>query len=198
MAVSERVARRDQILEVAAQLFSERGYHGTSMQDLAEGLGILRGSIYAHIDSKEDLLFEIVDNVADRFLERATAISQAHSPGRRMIAELVRSHATTVAGNLHSASVFLHEWRHLSPRRRRRILEKRRAYERIVREMITKSAASGHLRKGVDEKLAALLILSSVNWMYQWFDPQGPLSAEAVADRFTAMIMNGIEEGATR
>lgn len=191
MATTERAHRRDQILQVAATLFSERGYHGTSMQDLAEGLGILRGSLYAHIDSKEDLLFQIVDEGADRFIARMSEVTTSdRDPSEKLRAGLL-AHITTVAEHLDASTVFLNDWRLLSPARRKQIGKKRERYEGLVSSIIEEGIEKGSFRSDLDPRFAVLTFLSTVNWLYQWYDPKGPLDAQGIADKFSEILING-------
>lgn len=191
MAIAQKQDRKDQVLQIAAKQFSERGYHGTSMQHLARDLGILRGSIYAHIDSKEAILFEIVDAGATRFLERMTAVNQAPGSPAEKLRAAIEAHITTVAEHLEASTVFLNDWRHLSPKPRKAIEQKRDLYESLVEEIIQDGVRSGAFRKDLPVRFAALLILSTVNWVYQWFDPAGPMSATQVAKAFSEMILGG-------
>jgi AcrR family transcriptional regulator len=191
MAVTERAHRRDQMLQVAARLFSERGYHGTSMQDLAEDLGMLRGSLYAHIESKEDLLFHIVDEGADRFIARMSEVASSDSdPFEKLRAGLL-AHITTVAEHLDASTVFLNDWRLLSPARKKQIGKKRSRYEQLVSSIIEEGIKSGSFRNDLDPRFAALTFLSTVNWLYQWYDPKGPLDAAGIADKFSEILING-------
>ncbi|PZN10119.1 MAG: TetR/AcrR family transcriptional regulator [Bacillota bacterium] len=184
-------SRREEILAVAGQLFRQKGYHATSMQDIAERLRLQRGSLYAHIDSKEELLFEIADRAAERFL---AAIEEAERAGRTAAEKLrlaMRAHMAVLAGYRDTATVFLHEWRFLRDDLRHRILEKRDRYEQHWRRIIAEGVAGGEFRP-VDDRFGALLALSAVNWAYQWYSPAGSLSPEQVADRFADLILEGL------
>ncbi|HEY8393340.1 MAG TPA: TetR/AcrR family transcriptional regulator [Thermaerobacter sp.] len=184
-------SRREEILAVAGELFRQKGYHATSMQDIAERLRLQRGSLYAHIDSKEELLFEIVDRAAGRFLD---AIEQARRSGRTPAEQLrlaLRAHMTVLAEYRDTATVFFHEWRFLREELRRRILEKRDLYEQRWRQIIAEGVERGEFRP-VDERFGALLALSAVNWAYHWYSPEGPLSPEQVADQFADLILDGL------
>ena len=105
--------RRDEILHVAGTLFSQRGYHATSMRELARHLNLQGGSLYAHIQSKEEILLEVVRQAAERFLAVLQGLPEG-SPVERMRA-LVRGHLRVIAEELPRATVFFHEWKHLSP-----------------------------------------------------------------------------------
>lgn len=180
--------RKEQLLDVAARVFSERGYNGSSMQNLAEGLGILRGSIYAHIDSKEDLLFDIVDSGADRFISRLDRVTGSASEKLRAA---FTSHIETIAEHLEASTVFLNDWRFLSPDRRRTIENKRERYEQMVEAIIEQGIAEGQFRKDLDAGFAALMVLSNMNWVYQWYRRDGKMTPAQIADVFSEMVLNG-------
>jgi AcrR family transcriptional regulator len=181
--------RRDQILEAAAKLFSERGYHATSMRDLGEATGMLAGSLYAHIDGKEDLLFGIVQRAAEAFLGGVEAVRDSDASPEEKLQMAMRAHVEVVAGDPEAARVFHHEWRALSGRRRTEVRRLRRRYEEmwdgIVRE----------LPGAADPRAARLLVLSAANWTYTWYRPDGPMSPQEVADSFTDLLLEGLGGG---
>ncbi|HVL64583.1 MAG TPA: TetR/AcrR family transcriptional regulator [Actinomycetota bacterium] len=184
--------RRAEVVRAAARLFSERGYHGTSMQHLGDALGLLRGSLYAHIGSKEELLFEVVDEGAERFLARgAEAVALKASAAERLEALLV-GHVETAAVHLEAATVFLNEWRYLSDDLRAIIQAKRDRYEAMVTEIVEDGIASGEFRADADARLAVLLVLSAANWTYEWYRPGGRLTPREVGGRFAGLIVNGL------
>jgi TetR/AcrR family transcriptional regulator, cholesterol catabolism regulator len=183
--------RRAEVVRAAARLFSERGYHGTSMQHLGDALGLLRGSLYAHIGSKEELLFEVVDEGAERFLARgAEAVALKASAAERLEALLV-GHVETAAVHLEAATVFLNEWRYLSDDLRAIIQAKRDRYEAMVTEIVEDGIASGEFRADADARLAVLLVLSAANWTYEWYRPGGRLTPREVGGRFAGSTGKG-------
>ncbi len=185
--------RRAEMVRAAARLFSERGYHGTSMQHLGQSLGLLRGSLYAHIGSKEELLFEVVDEGAERFLERGRAALELEGSPRARLEALLVGHIETAIEHMDAATVFLNEWRYLSPPQRAAVQEKRDRYEEMVRELIRNGIADGHFRAELDVALAARLVLSAGNWTYSWFRPDGGLSPTEIGRMYADMLVNGFE-----
>src|ERR687891_2454034 len=173
VAERTRSARRAELIGAAARLFSERGYHGTSMQHLGDALGLKRGSLYAHIGSKEELLFDVVDDGAERFLARgAEALATSGSAAARLRAFLV-GHIETAIEHLDAATVFLNEWRYLSDDLRAAVQDKRDTYEGLVRGIVTDGISSGEFRADADVAMTARLVLSAGNWVYAWYRPDG-------------------------
>ena len=187
--VAEGKTRRDQILEVAARLFSERGYHATSMRDIGEATGILAGSLYSHIQGKEDLLFGIVQRAADAFLSGLEAVLATEAPPEEKLRLAMRAHIEVVAGDPEAARVFHHEWRALSGRRRTEVRKLRRRYEEMWDGIVRELPGAG------DPRAARLLVLSAANWTYTWYRPDGPMSPQQVADRFTDLLLDGLGGG---
>jgi TetR/AcrR family transcriptional regulator, cholesterol catabolism regulator len=197
MAVAEATPhRRDQMLTAAAELFSERGYHGTSMQHLAERLGILRGSLYAHIASKEDLLFEIVDRGADRFITRMEEVVASEASPPDKLRNALAAHIATVAEHMEASTVFLNDWRFLSGERREIIQAKRDLYESLVQEIIEEGIEWGVFNEELDPRFATIFVLSTANWLYQWYRPDGSLTPEDIATRFSELIQEGLRKEA--
>jgi TetR/AcrR family transcriptional regulator, cholesterol catabolism regulator len=188
--------RKAELVSAAAKLFSERGYHGTSMQHLAEALGVLRGSLYAHIGSKEELLFEVVDEGAERFLERGRRAAELPAFASVKLHRLLVWHIETAIEHLDAATVFLNEWRYLSPPLREIIQDKRDTYEGLVRKIIEEGVERREFRTDVDTRLAATLVLSAGNWTYAWFKPGGELGASEIGKKFADLILDGLKEDA--
>jgi AcrR family transcriptional regulator len=183
--------RREMMLHAAAELFSSRGYHGTSMRDIAAATGILPGSLYAHIRSKEDLLYDIVVRAAEQFLTGVRLVAEGPGSPEEKLRKAMRSHVGVVAHAREEARVFLEEWQALQEPRRSEVRELRGGYEALWDGLIREGIESGRLR-AVDPTLARLLVLSAANWTYTWYDPAGPLSPDEIADRFTDLLLDGL------
>src|SRR3954462_9334865 len=163
-------ARREELTRQAARLFAQKGYHGTSIGEIAEALGVQKGSLYAHISSKQDLLYETMAEGARAFHAGLDAI-QAEAPATDKIRLALRSHLQVVADQLDVATVFVQEWRYLEGERREEIVAERRRYEDRIRGFFCEGRDRGELRSDLDESTAALLVLSAVNWAYTWLQP---------------------------
>lgn len=188
-----RSARRSEMVEAAAKLFSQRGYHGTSIQHLADALGLQKGSLYSHIGSKEELLFDVVNDGADRFLERGEQAYAMPAFASVRLRRLLVNHVETAIEHLHAATVFLNEWRYLSEDRRRIVQEKRDRYEQIVRDIVDEGVSTGEFRDDANVRFAARLVLSAGNWTYAWFKPGGELGPTEIGEKFADLLIRGLE-----
>ena len=187
--------RRNELARQAARLFAEKGYHGTSIGDLAAAMGVQKGSLYAHISSKQDLLYETMAEGARAFHAGLDAIPD-EAPATEKIRLALRSHLRVVAGQLDVATVFVQEWRYLEGERRDEIVAERRRYEERIRGFFREGRDLGELRTDLDEATAALLVLSAANWAYTWLQPGR--DTDALADRFFELLVDGMRGYATR
>lgn len=181
------------ILSMACDLFSKHGYHGTTMRELASALDLKTGSLYEHITSKEEVLWEIVNRVADLFLAHAEAVPQDIAL-EEQLKLLVRGHLEITAKELNSSTVFFHEWKFLKPELRDKIRERRNDYEIYFWVIIEEGVEQG-LFQVEDARVATLFILSALNWTYQWFDPGGYLTIERLADYYITFILRVLKGG---
>src|SRR5438270_11294104 len=187
-------ARREELTRIAARLFAAQGYQGTSLADLAEELGVQKPSLYHHIASKEDLLWEVAWEGAEAFHGSLDAVPAEASATERIRLAL-RAHLAVVAGQLDVATVFVREWRHLEGERRERFVAERRRYEERIRDLFRDGVEGSELRTDLDVPTAALLFLSAANWAYTWLRPDA--ATDAPADRLFAALLDGMRGYAT-
>jgi AcrR family transcriptional regulator len=187
--------RRSELVRQAARLFAEKGYHGTSTGDLAEAMGVQKGSLYAHISSKADLLWEVAREGAAAFHSALDEIPDNASPTERIRLAL-RAHLRVVAEQLDVATVFVREWRYLEGERLDEFVAERRRYEERFRAFFREGRELGDLRPDLDDGTAALLALSAANWAYTWLHPG--VDTDALADTFFHDLLEGMRGYATR
>lgn len=183
--------RRAEVLEAAEKLFSLRGYEATSVRDIADILAIKPGSLYSHIETKEDLLWEIVTRAADRFFEAVRPIAESSLVTVEKLKRSIAAHVGVVTKSATAAGIYTTEWRHLAEPRRTEFLSRRDEYEKLFRRMVHDAIREGAF-SDVDEKFATLHILSSLNWIYQWYRPDGAMTPEEIARRITDLLFNGL------
>jgi TetR/AcrR family transcriptional regulator, cholesterol catabolism regulator len=187
-------ARREEVTRTAARLFADRGYHGTSLADLAEALGIQKASLYHHIETKEDLLWEVARAGAEAFHAALDTVPA----GARAVVKIrlaLRAHLRVVGEQLDAATVFTREWRALGGKRRDCFVAERRRYEERIRDLFREGVEGGELRTDLDVATAALLFLSAANWAYTWLRPG--VDTDALADRFFDVLLDGMRGYAT-
>src|SRR5918912_1743614 len=185
--------RREELTRIAARLFAERGYQGTSLADLAGELGVQKPSLYHHIASKEDLLWEVASDGAAAFHAALDAVPEGRALDRIRLA--LRSHLAVIAAQLDVATVFVREWRHLEGERRERFVAERRRYEERIRDLFREGVEGSELRTDLDVGTAALLFLSAANWAYTWL--RSGADTDELADRLYAALLDGMRGYAT-
>jgi TetR/AcrR family transcriptional regulator, cholesterol catabolism regulator len=186
--------RKDDLTREAARLFAERGFHGTSMGDLADALGVQKGSLYSLTGSKQELLFATMREGAMAFHAALDAVPDDAAAVERIRLAL-RGHLRVVAEQIDVATVFTREWRYLEGDYRDEILDERRRYEERWRALFREGVEGGGLRTDLDSGAAALLVLSAANWAYTWLTPGR--DTDELADRFTAILVDGVRGYAT-
>ncbi|HET7182325.1 MAG TPA: TetR/AcrR family transcriptional regulator [Candidatus Limnocylindrales bacterium] len=191
------ISRRQAIEDVASDLFREHGYAGTSIRDIARALSVQGASLYAHVTSKEDVLWAIVDRAATRF-ERAADAAESNAeithPGDPVeaLAALVRAHVDVLTQDVGEASVFVHEWRALGADRRNAILQRRDTYQQRFRRRIEDGIAVGAFAM-TDPAIAANTLLSALNGIATWYDPAGRMPADRIADLNVDLMLRMLE-----
>src|SRR5205807_1054878 len=181
--------RKSELTRAAARLFAEKGYHGTSVGDLAEALGVRKGSLYSHIESKADLLWDVAREGAEAF---HLALDQVPDEGPVVarIRVALRGHLRVVAEQLDVATVFIREWRYLEGERRDTFIAERRRYEERFRAFFREGRELGELRTDLDDSTATLLALSAANWAYTGITPT--TDTDELADRFFVFLLDGM------
>jgi TetR/AcrR family transcriptional regulator, cholesterol catabolism regulator len=186
------VRPRESIFEVATQLFGEQGYAGTTMREIAKAVGVLPGSLYAHIDSKETLLVEIVEAGIDKFLDEVRPIAAASEGADERMRGAIKAHVRVVGENPDRTLVVFHQWRYLAGPNRSRIVAKRAAYQDLFARILREGMTSGVFNDALDPHIAVLGLLGALNWTPEWFSPEGPAGADEVGERLAGTLMRGL------
>jgi TetR/AcrR family transcriptional regulator, cholesterol catabolism regulator len=187
--------RQREIIDAAAEIFHRKGYSETSVQDIAEAVGILKGSLYYYIDSKEDLLFQMLLEVhedAKGIVEETGALDA--SPLEKLRA-YVQRHVEYNAQNLSKIAVYYHDFGLLTAKRKRAIMNQRRYYEQFVIGLIEDAKADRTVASALDASLAANAIFGVVNWIYTWYRPSGSASPEYLGQLYAELVINGVTSG---
>lgn len=184
--------RLAEIASAAEMLFGRQGYHATTVRQVAGAVNLQGGSLYAHFGSKEELLARVVDRASEAFHDAVEPVLTGPGSAPERLAAALEAHIHVVAANPLAATVYFQDWRHLSGRLLDQARQRRDAYETLWRQTVADGVAAGELAP-VDPQLAAVAWLSVGNWVHQWYRPQGRLSPAAIAQVFSAVLLNGLD-----
>lgn len=182
---------RDEILDAAAQIFREKGFHGASMQEIAHAVNLQKASLYYHISSKQDILLALLDRALDTLIEHfENEVDQQLAPTERL-RQAMRVYLQAMLDNRDLAAVLLLEHRSLEPHYHASHIPRRDRFESLWRELIEDGR-----RKQVfncsDPALSAKALLGAMNWIITWYRPDGKLTAEQIADQYANLFLSGL------
>jgi len=180
------------LLEVATQLFGEVGYERTTVREIAKRMGVQSGSLYSHISSKNEMLEQIVHRIGMEFIARAEAAIVQNDDAEAQLRQFVVQHLIVLHAYKAAVSVYFNEWKKLDAESQRSIVKMRKHYEDLLAGIIERGIESGVLR-AADVKSAVLVVISTLNWTYQWYRPDGPRKPAELANDFMDIILNGLK-----
>ncbi len=191
-AAEPKLTTREHIIRSAAELFAASGYHGTGIAEILDAVGLSRGTLYYHVDSKETLLFEICRNQVRLMNEVADEVLTSTASGTDKMRHLARSLLRNIAEHDAEWTVFFREFGALGGERRTEILEARDHYERVWVQTLDDAAASDEFVRARVSSLQVKGILGMLNYTYLWIDPSGKYGPEEIADLFVDLLLNGL------
>lgn len=195
-----RKARRQNILDAAARLFRTSGYHATTMADIGVQVRLLGGSLYYYVESKEELLYEVIEAGTQGLLSGIHEAARAPKPAAERLRGAILNHLRFSLERSDYAVVFLNEIQNLRNRQMRNaLLQLVKEYEEFFARIIEDGIATGELRAGFDVKVTVYAILGMLNWALRWLRPDGRLSVEEVAGQLADLVLLGLQpSGAVR
>lgn len=182
---------RDHILEAAAQIFSEKGYHATSMQDIAEAVRLQKASLYHHVASKQEILFDLLEIALDLLIEQQEAVMALPQPPEVKLRHAISAYIKILTDHQALSAVLLLEYRSLEPALRLRHINKRDRYEALWRSLIQEGKTAG-VFDAIDTAFAARALLGEMNWTITWYKAGGSLTAQQIADKYSDLLMRGL------
>lgn len=183
--------KRRLIYDRAARLFHRNGFATTSMSDVAQSLGLTKAGLYHYIDSKEDLLFGIINYGLDLLEEEVVRPVAAIRDPAEKLRTLIRKHIQLLLQNRsREITVILHENRTLSGRLSSHVNARKKQYIGLIQEILIQ-LRHDHPESAIDPRVGTFALLGMLNWLYQWYRPGGSISREQLADQFTALFLNG-------
>src|ERR1700716_633291 len=183
--------RSEEVYRAALRLFREKGYHATSMQDIAAAVGLYKGSLYHYIGGKEDLLVQVFERAMGTLLadvERIVA-DPALGPSAQLRL-IVQAHVACVAQNLDALTVYLHEFRALAGESLAKVRAQRDRYAQLVAEIVGRGVRLGEFETA-DVRIATLGLLGMCNWVCQWYQPDGRLGPAQIGGYFADLVLGG-------
>jgi AcrR family transcriptional regulator len=188
--------RRRQILDAAAQIFYEKGYDATSTRDIADAAGLLKGSLYYYVDTKEDFLYEISRETHAGALATLERVRDVEGDALTRLACLVREHLGYFLDNLVTTTVYFREFRLLSPERRAAIAAQGDEYLEYVRELLHQGQREGVVASDLDVRLVSIGLVGMLNSTWLWYQPGGTRDGDEIADEFVKLIITGVASDA--
>ena len=184
---------RQDILRTAARLFQQRGYDATSMNDVAAALKLSKGGLYHHFQSKDEMLFHIMNHALDITEERVVKVVRGIQGAEERLRMLIRLHIEVVLSvRDREITVMLHENHPLPPALRKRINHRKKEYVHFVESLIAEVQDTRKPKSTVSPRAAAFALLGMINWIYQWYKPEGNLQAHNLIPQFTDLLLGGI------
>ncbi len=182
---------RDEILSAAAQIFSQKGFHGTSMQDIAEAVNLQKASLYHHVSSKQEILVDVLDMALDLFIANMQTVMEQPLAPDEMLRQAMSTYLVTILQDRDLASVLLLEHRSLEPELHTRHIPRRDRFERLWRDLIQQGVEAGYFYSA-DPAMTARAVLGVMNWVITWYNPGGALTPEQISHQYADLFLNGL------
>ncbi|NIM93845.1 MAG: TetR family transcriptional regulator [Anaerolineales bacterium] len=183
--------RRSDIIQAAAQIFRQKGYHATSMQDIADAVQLQKASLYHHVTSKQDILFTILEQALDLLIADMHSVVESELSPDEKLRLAMQVYMGRLAEDADLSAVLLLEHRSLEHKLRSRHVKRRDRYEGLWRQIVKEGVEKGVFRP-VDVAVVSFAILGVQNWMITWFREGGKYSALELADHFSDLFLRGL------
>ena len=186
---------RQEILRTAARLFQQQGYDATSMNDVAAALKLSKGGLYHHFQSKDEILFNLMNHAMDITEESVLKpVMAIPDPEQRLRALILRHIAVVLSERDREITVMLHENHPLPPALRKRINARKKDYIHFLENLVSEVQRARGSKGAVTPRAAGFALLGMLNWIYQWYRPEGTLQEESLAQQYTEIFFRGAFE----
>lgn len=182
---------RDDILDAAAQVIRQKGFHGASMADIAEAVQLQKASLYHHVSSKQEILLALLDRALEMLFEQIDTIAKQSLPADEKLRQMVQVYLRLLADNSDLSSVLLFEHRSLEPAQHKRHIPNRDRFESLWRAVLEDGVRAG-LFNCPNAGLTVRALMGILNWTLTWYRPDGSLSIEQISDHYTGLLLNGL------
>ena len=182
---------REAILIAAAQIFGQKGFHATSMQDIAEAVNLQKASLYHHVSSKQEILVDVLDQALDLLIERMQAVMAQPLAPDEMLRQAVSIYLSTLFEHRDLAAVLLLEHRNLAPELHARHVPRRDRFEQLWRDLIQRGLDGG-VFCCTDPAMTARVLLGAMHWTITWYRPSGVFASAEIAAQFSNLFLSGL------
>ncbi len=190
---TSKTNRRDEIIRIASHLFKEKGYHATTLQDIADELHVSKPALYYHIKSKEEVLSEIFNRGIIVAIEGLEAVLESDARPMEKFRRILLNHVRAVIDNIETMAVSHHETAALPRKTYRKFVDQVRRYQDLIKDVYREGVEAGEFRP-MDPTLAVNAVLGMVNWLYRWYEPKGGQSPDEVAAALVEIAERGIRK----
>lgn len=189
------MASLEEIVDAAAGVFQRKGYHAATVQDIADAVGILKGSLYHHLKSKEDLLYLVVKEPITEIYAAMADIAGSDLPATEKLRRAILSHLKGFDRHYPHMFVYVREREEMKRMYRERLGLSPKQYEGHWQRILREGIKSGEFRRDLDVKVVSYGLLGMLNWAYKWYNPQGRLGFEEVAHHYSRLALAGLADG---
>lgn len=183
--------KHQEIFAAALKLFQQKGYHGASMQDLAEAVGIQKASLYYYIRSKEELLVRVCERGAGAFTQELSEIVASEDTPTEKLQRAIEGHLVALCEQLDLFTVFLREQKFLGEAQKKKLRGEGKRHAELLAQILEHGVATGEFRR-VDITVTTLAILGMCNWLYEWYSPNGMFQPREIAVMFSELVLTGL------
>jgi len=183
--------RAAEVYQTAARIILQKGYDGTSVNDIAEALGITKAGLYHYISGKTELLYEIMKFGLEDLDQQVMVPAQSITDPEERLRFVMVTHARLVVGGVGTVTILVDEARALSPAQYRKVTKLKRGYLDFIRKTLDELQAQGKLRS-VNTTVAAFSIIGSINWLSRWYQPDGPVGKAEIAEQIADIAFHGV------
>ena len=186
---------REMILEAAVKLFRAKGYNNTSMDEIAEAVGLTKGGLYHYVEKKEDLLKDIHDQILDAFFDRVGRAMEGEESPEKKVVKWIEAHASVTHDYLGHLKVFFTEIDNYTEEMLLATVHKRQQAQEMLIGILQAGISQGKIRVDVNPRIVSFLLLGMMNWLYIWYRPDGPLSLDEILSNMKRLVIDGLEKG---
>jgi AcrR family transcriptional regulator len=182
---------RDDILDAAAQVFRQKGFHGASMSDIAGALDVQKASLYHHVTSKQEILLALLDRALGMLTDHIASIAAQTLPADQKLRLMIRGYLSALADNADLTAVLLFEHRSLDKKSHSRHVPQRDTFEALWRDVLNEGVRT-KVFDLKDTGLAVRALMGVMNWTLTWYRPEGDKSIEQIADDYSDFVLKGM------